>query len=277
MRSDCEAWRNRAGPQSVRTSARAILRCLRRGFGLMLSRRSESAARRQLNGKPSPSAPDAASRASAPRKPTSRQHLSIVPMIQARLLAVVLLSSLAASTTSSPPGSLFDEYPAKDSAASNPIRNVSDFPPLLDQATAASSSWPVDVGAAYLLEVSAAAFFLAEWFPRLPGPSLGRVISFSGVPFGTNRRTNCIGLSSWPRSSPNGHRRTRHSAASGLARLFLFSKVWARYRPRETCRRLDSRRPLRARVRGASGTARLDARPLRRADDSDGARKYLRG
>jgi hypothetical protein len=115
-------------------------------------------------------------------------------MNQAKLLPIVLLASLVASTSArTPPTSLFDEYRAHDFARfESDLSATTDFVPLVDEATAASSSWPADVGAAYLLEVSAAAMH-AEIYPKLTGPPGSGArgsLSYSGGPFRTDLLTD---------------------------------------------------------------------------------------
>lgn len=115
-------------------------------------------------------------------------------MRRAKLVSILVLSALFTSTGVSTSSSLYDLYRSREFGRfQSDLKRVTDFRPLLDEARGTSASWPADVGAAYLLEVSAAAFS-AEWFPRLPGPSQGRRPSFSGGAIGAPRRTNCIGL-----------------------------------------------------------------------------------
>lgn len=115
-------------------------------------------------------------------------------MTKTSRLLIVLLSSVAASAGARPRTSLFDEYKAHDFARFEAdLGATPDFPALAAEAQAASSSWPPDAGAAYLVETAAAAMH-AEIFPRLTGPpdsQAGRGLSsFAGGPFHTDLRTD---------------------------------------------------------------------------------------
>ena len=109
--------------------------------------------------------------------------------MRVRLLLTVVMVSAVASVGARRPTSLFDGYQARDFARFDAdLTTTIDFEALVKDATAVSSSWPADVAAAYLLEVSAAAAH-AELFPRLPEAHAGRD-SYSGGLLHTNPRTD---------------------------------------------------------------------------------------
>jgi hypothetical protein len=102
--------------------------------------------------------------------------------------ACVTLSPRAASSASS----LFDEYRGRDYQqfeADLSRLQGQEFAGLLSQAKGTESKWPPDVGAAYLLEVTAACV-RAELFPHIPGQPFGshRTRAYSGGAIGADPR-----------------------------------------------------------------------------------------